>query len=456
MTSGAGNATGVMMHSVGCQSIKLHCKSLRLGGRHHPLIRVCLGAFAVSTNRGMGSYNSTTIISNSQVIRNDLDDENPGQPTKIVGSVGGILINDESNTSMVRVINSTISNNSIKRCTYDSCKAGGIAIFGARMYFDNCTLSGNYARRINGGIKGSQAGTWISNSRCVASRLCSDRNSSWLLCARFSNNQARSAFGEGTLGHGTVLTNTTILPAFAGKEYQLSIEGLLSGSAEPIMICPTGSELSLPDIEYHSYSCIACPPGRYSLGPSNWTGGPEGFVDRCTDCPSADVSQVNCEGGFQVVSQPGFDCWADTSRIAKCGPCPNKGACATEGNGTELQEAAERMQGHIAIHAADGSCAKGYRGRLCTTCDDDFFSRKLQQLQCFKCPQHPEVNIVVYWVNTIVLFGFALKAASDNAKNPLEGQDVPNTLDAHHRAKLEREHELLGGIFKGRLHHSTL
>lgn len=206
-----------------------------------------------------------------------------------------------------------------------------------------------------------------------------------------------------------ILGSSSLVASITGNAIGLLISGFNYTRVHPTIICGIGSEyvgsqysdsLSQTNLVY---SCQACPFGKYSLAPSTWTNGQ--YLSRCNNCPTADVRAVSCPGGSAVMSQPGYCVFLTEPNLLGYAECPNRQACIKIGNESQFVSDSRRT---LTMLGASEKCTEGYSGMQCSECDDGHFARKLQQLTCLKCPETKGLNVAVYWLHALVVFGIAV------------------------------------------------
>ena len=156
--------------------------------------------------------------------------------------------------------------------------------------------------------------------------------------------------------------------------------------------------------------CLTCPTSSFSttLNAAN-----------CTECPLYSISPPGSDSFFDCTCLPGF--WFgfnDNTENRVCLPCPTGGYCA--GNGT-LPVAAEgffeKSPGSATFvtcpraNACLGAntCRTGYKGYLCASCAQNYFSDPQQQ--CLKCPPASSILGTIGFVIILAVAACALVAA---------------------------------------------
>ena len=159
--------------------------------------------------------------------------------------------------------------------------------------------------------------------------------------------------------------------------------------------CQLGEQLT------NDFTCVACPPGKYSLL--------KNFQSTPTDCFQCQNLAFSCGGGFNLTPNPGY--WRFANFSTTFIQCPQVTNCL--GGTLVLESYSQKNNEYSRIFNAlseigdiatslTGFCALGYTGILCNECDEGY--GKVNAFTCLKCYE----NGYNAWISMQVLIKFAL------------------------------------------------
>jgi len=128
--------------------------------------------------------------------------------------------------------------------------------------------------------------------------------------------------------------------------------------------CISGEEQTVEE------TCLKCGYGFYLIAPP----------DRTLSCKYCDNNAI-CPGGNALIPKPGY--FRSDNESEEIVECYNKQACL---GGNETNPV--------------GICAPGYAGRLCSTCEDNYY--KKSWVECAECPDY-HITVLAFLLRVIWL-----------------------------------------------------
>ena len=223
---------------------------------------------------------------------------------------------------------------------------------------------------------------WLSSGQASASLQGSTKAGASLGLYRFSGFAVLALPGSvATLQ----VTTSALDPAYIASLGNTSLSAQLSIVVD-VRLCAKG------EIQ-RGLACVVCPADTYSLIVN---------ASACKACPA----EATCKGGATFYPRPGY--WRPSDLSESLLECPRTESCLGSDNYTSLV----------------GSCAQGYHGNLCQTCDSGY--SRTERDACSLCPESAP-NVVRLVLVSISLCGFlvyTIRSAFASAAKELNLQGV--------------------------------